>query len=195
MTVRTERGRGMRPAAGLLALALSGGLLAGCASMPDSGSVNSVDSSQRADADAQVRVYGVPPRKNEQPLELVAGFLEATTSDDPGYETARMYLAKNVKRQWDPSAETTVLSQTPQVRVESSGGDREQGFTVTLTGKQIAKVDAKHAYKPEERDYRARLHMAREDGEWRIDALDPGLVLGASEFQRIYRSVNKYYFA
>ncbi|MEV5242438.1 LpqB family beta-propeller domain-containing protein [Streptomyces cinnamoneus] len=195
MTVRTERGRGMRPAAGLLALALSGGLLAGCASMPDSGSVNSVDSSQRADADAQVRVYGVPPRKNEQPLELVAGFLEATTSDDPGYDTARMYLAKNVKRQWDPSAETTVLSQTPQVRVESSGGDREQGFTVTLTGKQIAKVDAKHAYKPEERDYRARLHMAREDGEWRIDALDPGLVLGASEFQRIYRSVNKYYFA
>ncbi|MEU7137545.1 LpqB family beta-propeller domain-containing protein [Streptomyces sp. NPDC046261] len=195
MTVRVKGGRGGRPVAGLLALAAGGSLLAGCASMPDSGSVNSVDSSQRADADAQVRVYGVPPRKNEQPLELVAGFLEATTSDDPDYDTARMYLAKAVKRQWDPSASTIVLDRTPQVRVERVGGDREQAYTVTLTGKQIAVVDAKHAYKPDERDYKAQLHLARENGEWRIDALDPGLVLGASEFQRIYRSVNKYYFA
>ncbi|MEU4210326.1 LpqB family beta-propeller domain-containing protein [Streptomyces sp. NPDC026206] len=194
MTVRARGGRGRR-AAGLLALAAGAGLLAGCASMPDSGSVNSVDSSQRADADAQVRVYGVPPRKNEQPQELVAGFLEATTSDDPDYDTARMYLAKSVKRQWDPSASTTVLAQTPQVRVDRAGGDREQAYTVTLTGKQLAKVDAKHAYKPEQRDYKAQLHIAREDGEWRIDGLDAGLVLGASEFQRIYRSVNKYYFA
>lgn len=195
MTVRVKGTRRARPVAGVLALAVGGGLLAGCASMPDSGSVNSVDSSQRADADAQVRVYGVPPRKNEQPLELVAGFLEATTSDDPNYDTARMYLAKAVKRQWDPSASTIVLAQTPQVRVERVGGDREQAYTVTLTGKQIAVVDAKHAYKPDERAYKAQLHLAREDGEWRIDALEPGLVLGASEFQRIYRSVNKYYFA
>ncbi|MFI9206361.1 LpqB family beta-propeller domain-containing protein [Streptomyces sp. NPDC053048] len=197
MTVR-RRLRGItgsgRPAGALIAL-VGGALLAGCASMPGSGEVTPVDSSQRADADAQVRVYGVPPRKNEQPQELVAGFLEATTSDDPDYETARMYLAKSVKRQWDPSASTTVLDRTPQVRIERTGSDREQSYTVTLTGKQIAKVDAKHAYKPDERAFKATLQMSRENGEWRIDALDAGLVLGVSDFQRIYRSVNKYYFA
>ncbi|MBB4892098.1 hypothetical protein FHS39_001109 [Streptomyces olivoverticillatus] len=200
MTVRGRadgRGRRLRRTLGFAAAAVSGALLAGCASMPDSGDVTSVNSSQRADADAQVRVYGVPPSKNEQPQELVAGFLEATTSDDPDYDTARMYLAKNVKRQWDPSQSTTVLSQMPQVRVEAerSGGDRDQAYTVTLTGRQVATVDAKHAYTPDERQYKAELHLAREGGEWRIDALPGGLVLGVSDFQRIYRSVNKYYFA
>lgn len=179
-----------------LAAAVCGGLLAGCASMPDSGEVDSVDSSQRADADAQVRVYGVPPRKNEQPVELVKGFLEATTSDDPDYATARMYLAKNAKRQWQPTVSTTVLSEPiPQVQVEAGGGERGAELTVVLTGKQVAQVDAKHAYRPDARAYRQRIHLTREDGEWRIDALPAGLVVGLSDFQRIYRSVNKYYFA
>ncbi|MEV4442658.1 LpqB family beta-propeller domain-containing protein, partial [Streptomyces sp. NPDC049577] len=192
--VRCGRTRRRGRPAGLLVLAAAGALLAGCASMPDSGDVTSVDSSQRADADSQVRVYGVPPRKGEQPLELVAGFLEATTSDDPDYGTARMYLARGAKRQWDPALSTTVLAETPQVRVERSG-DRDQGISITLTGKQIAQVDAKHAYKPDEHAYQAQIHMAREDGEWRIDAPPVGLVLGIADFQRIYRSVNKYYFA
>lgn len=196
MTVRRRGTGGGRRFAGAGVVLVSGALLAGCASMPDGGEVKSVDSpQQRADADAQVRVYGVPPRKNEQPLELVMGFLEATTSDDTDYETARQYLAKGVHGRWDPSASTTVLSQTPQVRVERTGGDREPGYTVTLTGRRVATVDAKHAYKPDEGEYKTQLHLAREDGEWRIDGLDPGLVLGVSDFQRIYRSVNKYYFA
>ncbi|MFE0044804.1 LpqB family beta-propeller domain-containing protein [Streptomyces albireticuli] len=188
-----ERGP-RRGAAGLGALALSGVLLAGCASMPDSGEVTPVDSSQRADADSQVRVYGVAPHKNEQPQELVTGFLEATTSDDPDYETARMYLAKRAKRKWNPAQGTVVLADAPQVHVERSG-DREEDYTVTLVGKQVATIDARHAYKPEEGAYQKRIHLVREDGEWRIDALPPGLVLGAADFQRIYRSVNKYYFA
>ncbi|WP_241833393.1 LpqB family beta-propeller domain-containing protein [Streptomyces caatingaensis] len=188
--------RHRRPGVALLVAAVCGGLLAGCASMPDSGEVDSVDSSQRADADAQVRVYGVPPRKNEPPVELVKGFLEATTSDDPDYATARMYLAKNAKRQWRPTASTTVLAEPiPQVQVGAGGGDRGTELTVTLTGKQVAQVDAKHAYRPDARDYRSRIHLTREDGEWRIDALPPGLVMGLSDFQRIYRSVNKFYFA
>lgn len=188
-----ERGRRNR-LAGLAALALSGALLAGCASMPDSGEVTSVDSSQRADADSQVRVYGVAPHKGEQPQDLVTGFLEATTSDDPDYATARMYLSKNVKRKWNPSEVTTVLSEPPKVDV-SRTGERYQDFTITLHGKQVARVDDKHAYKPDERDYSTRIRVALEGGEWRIDALPPGLVLGLADFQRIYRSVNKYYFA
>ncbi|MEU2874255.1 LpqB family beta-propeller domain-containing protein [Streptomyces olivoreticuli] len=188
-----ERGRRQR-LAGIVALALGGALLAGCASMPDSGEVTSVDSSQRADADSQVRVYGVPPHKGEQPQDLVTGFLEATTSDDPDYATARMYLTKNAKRTWKPSEVTTVLSEPPKVDV-SRTGERKQDFAVALNGKQVATVDDKHAYKPDEQDYGRQIRVAQEDGEWRIDALPPGLVLGLADFQRIYRSVNKYYFA
>ncbi|MCQ8775060.1 LpqB family beta-propeller domain-containing protein [Streptomyces telluris] len=194
---RNRRGRASglrRRTAGFGGLAVSAALLAGCASMPDSGEVTAVDSSQRADADSQVRVYGVPPHKGERPQELVTGFLEATTSDDPDYGTARMYLAKGEQRRWDPSWGTVVLAEPPQVQVERTGdGDRD--YTITLIGKQVARIDAKHAYKPEEGAYKERIHVAREGGEWRIDRLPPGLVLGLADFQRIYRSVNKYYFA
>ncbi|CAM5525040.1 LpqB family beta-propeller domain-containing protein [Streptomyces abikoensis] len=162
--------------------------------MPDSGEVRPVDSSQRADADSQVRVYGVAPHKGERPQELVTGFLEATTSDDPDYGTARMYLAKGKQREWNPASVTVVLAEPPQVRVERTD-DREQDYTVTLIGKRVATIDAKHAYKPDEGVYKERIHVAREGGEWRIDDLPPGLVLGVADFQRIYRSVNKYYFA
>ncbi|MBZ4324227.1 LpqB family beta-propeller domain-containing protein [Streptomyces huiliensis] len=194
MSGRNDRWRRALPAVA----AVAGLLLAGCASMPDSGEVHAVDSSQRADADSQVRVYGVPPRKGEQPAELVQGFLEATTSDDPDYATARMYLAKSIKREWDPAASTTVLAEMPQVQMVPGGRDPDAGAgsrRVKLTGKQVARVDGKHAYKPDARAYEQSVHLTYEDGEWRIDALPPGLVVGVPDFQRIYRSVNKYYFA
>ncbi|MFE6778864.1 LpqB family beta-propeller domain-containing protein [Streptomyces sp. NPDC057702] len=176
-------------------LAASGLLLAGCASMPESGDVRQVGSTPRADADSPVRVYGVRPGNREGPVELVLGFLEATTSDEAGFETARLYLTKRANADWNPLAETTVLAQSPKVRVES-GPDRENtGFDVVLSGRQLATVDANHAYEPDEKPYEERLHVARSGTRWRIDSLPAGLVLGESDFQRIYRSVNKYYFA
>ncbi|MBL1099518.1 LpqB family beta-propeller domain-containing protein [Streptomyces coffeae] len=171
-------------------------VLTGCASMPDSGDVRKVDSSPRTDVDSQVRVYGVSPGKGEQPAELVSGFLEATTSDEENFATAKEYLTRGAAKNWDPFERTTVLEQAPDVRVETDPGDRDgSGKTVVLSGKRIASVDATHAYKPDEARYEERIHLTRSGSEWRIDAPPPGLVLGESDFERIYRSVNKYYFA
>ncbi|MFF5716073.1 LpqB family beta-propeller domain-containing protein [Streptomyces buecherae] len=176
-------------------LAASGLLLAGCASMPDSGDVRQVGSTPRADADAPVRVYGVRPGNDEQPRELVLGFLEATTSDEARFETAREYLTKRARDEWNPLAETTVLAQAPKVRVEGGANRDTPGYDIVLSGKQLATVDANHAYEPDEKPYEERVHVAKSGSQWRIDSLPAGLVLGESDFQRIYRSVNKYYFA
>lgn len=170
-------------------------LLVGCASMPDSGDVRKVDSSPHGDVDSQVRVYGVRPVKGEQPMELVFGFLEATTSDEENFGTAKEYLTKDEARDWNPFAATTVLAQGPEVAIEHTPDQDGGGVTLVLTGKQLATVDAKHAYRPGEQDYTARIHVAKSGAEWRIDSVPPGLVLGQSDFQRIYRSINKYYFA
>lgn len=176
-------------------LAASGLLLAGCASMPDSGDVRQVGSTPRADADSPVRVYGVQPGKDEQPRDVVLGFLEATTSDEAKFETARKYLTKRANAEWNPSAETIVLAQAPKVRVESRSDRDNAGHDIVLSGRQLATVDANHAYQPDEKPYEERLHVAKAGSQWRIDSLPAGLVLGESDFQRIYRSVNKYYFA
>ncbi|GAA3372126.1 LpqB family beta-propeller domain-containing protein [Streptomyces sannanensis] len=165
--------------------------------MPSSGDVDAVDASQRADS--QVRVYGVPPREGAAPDEIVDGFLEAMTSVDIQFATARKYLTKQAARSWKPGAGVTVLADGPTARTVPSSGKDDDGRAYDLTGAQIAQLDGQHAYRPAPKGYGKQIHLVREEGpsgrEWRIDALPDGLLLGQSDFQRIFRPVNKYYFA
>ncbi|WAM00200.1 LpqB family beta-propeller domain-containing protein [Streptomyces sp. Je 1-369] len=167
--------------------------------MPDSGNLKSVDASQRPDSQSQVRVYAMPPREGARPIEIVQGFLEALTSDDPQFAMARKYLTKNASRDWDPEESTTVLADGPNTDAGNAGNEGDGSRRYSLTGRQVARVDAQHAYRPEDAAYTQSVHLSQNGGpggnEWRIDKPPPGVVLGESDFQRIYRSVNKYYFA
>ncbi|WTO66395.1 LpqB family beta-propeller domain-containing protein [Streptomyces sp. NBC_00212] len=170
--------------------------------MPSSGDVHSVSASQRADS--QVQVYAVPPRPGAEPNEIVAGFLEAMTSDDPQFAMARQYLTAAAAKDWQAN-QVTVLAEGPDPQPNRSGdrGTDSNGFTFTVSGKPVAVVDKQRAYQPAKPQdtYSQTIHLVRQSGpdgtgrEWRIDALPEGLLLGQSDFQRIYRSVNKYYFA
>jgi hypothetical protein len=164
--------------------------------MPDSGGLSGVESTPRQDA--QVRVFAVPPRDNAGPGEIVRGFLEALTSDDPKYETASEYLTASARRRWKPDERTTVLSDGPN-SVPQHGGNREAGDATayTLTGSRLAFINDQHAYAPDSGDYSSTVHLTLEKKtkQWRIDSLPQGVVMGKSDFQRNYVSVNKYYFA
>ncbi|MET7686183.1 LpqB family beta-propeller domain-containing protein [Streptomyces sp. NPDC005423] len=172
-------------------------LLAGCASMPDSGDLRGVESTPRQDT--QVRVFAMPPPEDASQAEIVQGFLEALTSDDPRYKTARMYLTAKAAQAWRPEASTTVLANGPSTEPVRSAGGREDtdSYTYTLTGDRVALVDDQQAYAPAEGTYGKRVHLTRDakSGQWRIDELPQGVVMGKSDFQRNYTSVNKYYFA
>ncbi|MEU8589708.1 LpqB family beta-propeller domain-containing protein [Streptomyces sp. NPDC048664] len=165
--------------------------------MPDSGGLSGVESTPHQEA--QVRVFAVPPRENASPGEIVQGFLEALTSDDPRYETARQYLTDGARRRWDPDASTTVLSDGPNADSQRHVGDQGTGdaYTYTLTGSKLAVVDEQHAYTPDSGGYSGtvRLTLDRTTRQWRIDSLPPGVVMGKSDFQRNYVSVDKYYYA
>ncbi|GLF93413.1 LpqB family beta-propeller domain-containing protein [Streptomyces yaizuensis] len=173
-------------------------LLAGCAGMPTSGEIRSVKASPRADS--QVRVEAVPPRKGATPHQVVEGFLEAMTSDDANFATAREYLTEGMAKTWRPEAGTAVLAEAPVPGQAREGGPTAQEIDYPLHGRQIARVDEQLAYEATTpTEYQRTIHLTRQKGadgqEWRIDRLPPGLVLGASDFQRNYRPVNKYYFA
>jgi hypothetical protein len=174
-------------------------LLTGCASMPDGGDLRGVEASQRPDP--QVRVFAMPPRENAQPEEIVQGFLEALTSDDPGFETARKYLTGEASKEWRPNRSTTVLADGPNTAAQHSGSREATGdYAYSLTGTRVAKVDSQFAYEPAAGTYNEFVHLTKQkekDGskQWRIDELPQGLVMGKSDFQRNYLSVNKYYFA
>jgi hypothetical protein len=159
--------------------------------------VQRVESSQRAEGDTGVRVYGVPPEDGASPREIVRGFLEAMTSDEADFATAREYLTPRRRADWDPFGGTTVLAAGPQLQPsetdEAAGGDGTQ--SVELGGTRLALVDESHVYQAQEGDYRATIGLRAVDGEWRIDVLPDGLLMGEADFSRIYRPVNTYYFA
>ncbi|MCX5533194.1 LpqB family beta-propeller domain-containing protein [Streptomyces sp. NBC_00006] len=172
-------------------------VLAGCASMPDNGGLESVEASQRPDS--QVRVFALPPKDDVGPSSIVEGFLEALTSDDPSYTMARKYLTSKAAKNWEPKRQTVVLDDGPSTRPTGRPNSGNDGRSYELTGKQVATVDQQQAYQPRGGAYQGDLHLTQvntsKGKQWRIDALPEGVVLGESDFQRIYSSVNKYYYA
>ncbi|AZM61898.1 MULTISPECIES: LpqB family beta-propeller domain-containing protein [unclassified Streptomyces] len=190
--VRRGRGSSVRRAA----YAATGVvLLAGCASMPDNGGLRGVESTPRQDA--QVRVFAMPPREDATPTQIVQGFLEALTSDDPEYRTARQYLTREASKTWQPELSTTVLANGPGAHADRPDREDTGAMSYTLTGTRVATVDAEQAYAPDSGPYSKIVHLAKDEknGQWRIDAVPQGVVMGRSDFQRNYMSVNKYYFA
>ncbi|WP_086160250.1 LpqB family beta-propeller domain-containing protein [Streptomyces marincola] len=182
-----RRGPGHRVAALALAPVV---LLTGCASMPSSGSVQEVPVAPRQEGEGQVLVYGVPPADGMLPQQIVQGFLEALTSDDANFDTARQYLTPERAGEWDPFARTTVLAEAPLPSVRGRDSAR-----VELTGDRLATVDGSHVYAPEAGTYQATFGLSQIDGQWRIDALPDGLVMGEDDFRRIYRSVDTFHYA
>lgn len=170
-------------------------LLAGCASMPDSGDLRGVESTPGQDA--QVRVFAVPPSQDASPAQIVQGFLEALTSDDPDYKTARQYLTTEAAQVWKPELSTTVLADGPGAQADRPGQEETGAVSFTLTGDRVATVDAQQAYTSATGPYGKLVHLTRDakSEQWRIDGAPQGVVMGKSDFQRNYMSVNKYYFA
>ena len=74
---------------GVLALGM---VLAGCATMPDSGAPAPISGSQDANTQStQLVVVAVPPQANEEPGELLVGFLDDLVSDEADYTTAKTW--------------------------------------------------------------------------------------------------------
>ncbi|WP_216591058.1 LpqB family beta-propeller domain-containing protein [Streptomyces brasiliscabiei] len=170
-------------------------LLAGCASMPDGGDMRDVESTPRQDA--KVRVFALPPAEDAEPKAIVQGFLEALTSDDLDYETARKYLTGDALKTWEPDESTTVLDASPIPYTHVTGKRPEADEArIELSGTKVALVDGQHAYTPAGGEYNKTVHLTRvkDTQQWRIDRLPPGVVLGRSDFERNYKSINKYYF-
>ncbi|MCX5378060.1 LpqB family beta-propeller domain-containing protein [Streptomyces sp. NBC_00091] len=162
--------------------------------MPDRGEIRRVEASQGVDS--QVRVFGVPPADKASPADIVDGFLEAMTSDDPQLATARKYLTEDAAKNWRPGSAVTVLSAGLD-RVPVQGDKDPEEPRWKIYGKKLATVDERSAYQPETGGgrYEEHLQLVQVNKQWRIATPPSSLVLSESDFQRIYKPVNKYYFA
>ncbi|GAB2466584.1 LpqB family beta-propeller domain-containing protein [Promicromonospora xylanilytica] len=182
---------------GLVTLACVAGLGA-CAQIPTSGPVRV----GTEDVQAQVDIAMLPqgPTPGADPNGIVTGFLgaavAATTSSNE-FQTAREFLTEDVAQTWDPEASVRVVREPPLL--EPAGRDAElqdaDTVEVVVRATAVATVDSVGAYTevgdPRELDY--RFTLTRSGEEWRISALDNGVLVPANLFANQYRATRLYF--
>ena len=181
--------RRLTAAAGLLALFAA---LPGCASIPDSGQVDEVRNVRpNGQPEPHVRVFAQPPQDTEDPATIVDGFLEALTSDEAGFDTARMYLTSKARETWRPGAGTVIFER--QIRSPLQQVDRD---SVQLRAEEVARIDSSGLYEPSPRGqvFDVKFQLTEVKGQWRIAFLPQGVYLSRFDFQRLYRPLNVYFF-
>ncbi|PPF82418.1 hypothetical protein C5B96_08955 [Subtercola sp. Z020] len=162
--------------------------LAGCTGIPDTGSVHSQPASSAPD-DIDVILLPPGPVPDANQTQILNGFLQAAASPQNDYAVARSFLSKGFDKQWDPNAGvlidagqlsfTTVsdtamsVSVTPQAEVDASGEYVENDSTAAVT---------------------IPFQFTQEDGQWRINMANPGIILEQLRFNQVFASHSLYFF-
>lgn len=181
-----RRGLRARPA---VAAAVGLAVLAGCAQIPTSGPIRQGDVVVTEPGSA----FPLPadPVPGADPVRIVEGFLsagQAGLSDD--FATARKFLTVGASVSWDPRARVLVYpAGAPEV---SRGRDGSMLVTVMLE----ARVDEDGVYTEAATGSREELvfELVQDAAQqWRISALDDGVVMSAANFDNQYRPVPLYF--
>jgi len=185
MTTKTLR---VRAAAVLAAAVAAMVLLAGCVGIPTSGAVVT-GGEINEDVDLPVGFLPSGPRDGATQQEILLDFVQAATNPQNDYSIARQFLADNIRSEWNPDA---------RVAIRSSGGapttvsETELDYTITTS----ASIDADGRYfeDPELSSQTLEFGFVQQDGEWRINAAEDGIVLSEDNFDVVFTSYALYFF-
>lgn len=163
--------------------------LVGCATIPTSGPIGT--------GEVVVRQPGAPvplaiePEQDAPPEQIVGGFLRAV---DAGifdeFATARQFLTFQASSGWDPRARAVVY--------QGGGPDivSQEDGTVTVTVPAAATLDAGGRLTespPSTREEVAFELTQGAEGQWRISALEDGVLLSSPTFEQFFRRTSVYF--
>lgn len=172
--------------------------LGACARIPTSGPVRVGN----ANVEPQVDIAMLPqgPALGADPRTIVSGFLGAAvaaTTSPKEFQTAREFLTEEVAATWDPEAAVRVVREAPLPEQTEHGVDLEDTDTVEVVVRAtaIATLDSAGAYTEvgEPRELGYRFTLVRTGGEWRISALDNGVLVPANLFANQYRATRLFF--
>ena len=163
-------------------------VLTGCASIPDSGGVQRGDPAPADPVDLDI--LALPPAEGATQEQILDGFITAAQSPRNNYEVAREYLTQAFAEEWDPGDGATidVLGERDVETVDETMLRLEATPAGSL-------LDNGQYEEPESRapipfEYR----FEQVDGEWRISAAPPGIVIDEVSFTGVFRSYTLYFF-
>ena len=204
-------GRGLRPGWGRLPV-IAGGVLAGllatgCATIPDSGPVQSTPTPAPPGGgvtSAGLVVEG--PEEGWTPVQVVSGFLQASASFAHNHAVAREYLTAGASKLWQPGAQVTILAQSPSVQRQFGQLPGHTSHTnVVVSWQKIATLEGSGQYIPVGGGAAEQQVFGLEsvNGQWRIDLLpavggqkvSTELLLPSVLFHLVYAPRDLYFYA
>jgi hypothetical protein len=155
---------------------------AGCVSVPISGPIEKVEG-QQPPCQNCVNVEVAPPALGDEPLEIVKGYLLATSNYQPNYSTAKQFLTRTAAEKWSPAGEVLIYHGSPVA----------ERNVVTFDGHLVGQLAADRTYAARDTKLQWNFDMRQENGEWRIGNPPPGLMVEEFFFNSFYQTYNLYF--
>lgn len=175
----------------LLTMAALLGLFAltACTGLPVSGPVTAGRAIDEAETGPEVRFIPDAPQPGATPEEIVDGFLRAGSGSSGDWATARLFLAPNIEKTWNPSAGVTIVPVGALIDQEAD----ENAVAVSLSPR--ASVDESGRYEPSDGGITTlAFELVEIDGQWRISQAPDGIVLDESVFTTVFHQYSVMYF-
>jgi hypothetical protein len=190
---RTRPGRSRWLACAAVGVSVAG--LVACGGVP-SHSVPQVV--KRVGEAAQTNQVTATPQPGADPREIVSEFFDAMAAgDDTNHTAARSFLTADSQARWSDTT-ATVLQNYTISNVDNTGH-------IQVTGSQVGTLSPANspagAYSPVLQGdgfsggpFTATFGLTREKGQWRINALQNGLILSQASFQGLYAQYQLFFF-
>ncbi|WP_147305284.1 LpqB family beta-propeller domain-containing protein [Subtercola boreus] len=162
--------------------------ISGCTGIPDAGGVHAQPASSAPD-DIDVILLPPGPVPDANQTQILNGFLQAAASPQNDYAVARSFLSTGFEKQWDPNAGVLIdagqlsfttqsdtamsVSVTPQAEVDGMGDYVENSSTAAVT---------------------IPFQFTQENGQWRINLANPGIILEQTRFNQVFSSHSLYFY-
>ena len=173
-------------AARLIQIALIAVLLAACAGVPSSGPVEQVSPNVRQTQEGGVRIDAEPPRPDATPERIVAGFLSAMASLQPGFDVAKLYLTDRARELWDPDSGTTIIDAGGQRLIATASSE-------LLDAPVVGQLSRSGRYQSVQGQFHHDFALTKVQGQWRISSPPKGLVVTTSTFSAYYVPLRRYF--
>ncbi len=181
-----------RPRALLLTGLLAALVLSGCASLPDRGQVQAGAAPAASGRPAPFDFNPPGPLPGASRTQVVIGFLRALQATPVSTRVATEFLASSATDDWHPDRATIVYGGQRTVAVTDHVTLALDGaFELDRTGRWAGEASSRPAT---ERGRVMRLHLEREDGEWRITDPPDAMIIPRSHFEARYREYSLYFF-
>ena len=169
-------------------------LVAGCGGIPESSAPQVVRTVERGPTSITAEPRATP-QPGDGPSDVVKKFVQAGTDADAGHSTSRQFLTTATARRWQDNP-TVILDET-NIGDATLSGD---SATVPVTGRRVGQIDANGVFSPilkgtgtgDEETF--NFNLAKISGYWRMDQLQPGVLISEPAFSSAFRQRELYFF-